>query len=339
MAKTRIITNKHAPALAAILWTPDCYETIRRTIAALRAQTVCEKIELVLLGPSPGSLEGDPSDIEGFAACRRVVLDGIGKSSIIRAAGVRAATAPIVAFMQDHAFPIPGWAEALLTRYEGPWSGVSFVFENDNPDTATSWANFLMQYGAWTTPLPKGPVRHIGGHMASYRREVLMAYGDALPRKLETSIAMHWEMIGQGHRFTTAPGAVVYHQNHSRFLPSLELRFQTGRLFAANRVRSWSFLRRLAYAAATPLIPPLRLYRVLRDALRTGQTRLLPRLAVVSLVLLLWDAAGQAVGALAGSGKAMEWITGIEWHRHRFMVEGEVSAFLKTSVHDGVESR
>lgn len=129
-----------------------------------------------------------------------MVLDGIGKSSIIRAAGVRAATAPIVAFMQDHAFPVPGWAEALLSRYEGPWSGVSFVFENDNPGTATSWANFLMQYGPWTTPLPKGPVTHIGGHMASYRREVLMAYGDALPRKLGTSIAMHWEMIGQGHR-------------------------------------------------------------------------------------------------------------------------------------------
>lgn len=337
MAETQ--PPKKSPALAAILWTPDCYETIRATVASLRAQTVCNKIELVLLGPTAESLEGEPSEFEGFAAHHRVVLGPFTKSSIVRAEGVKAASAPIVAFMQDHAFPVAGWAEALLACYEGPWSGVSFVFANDNPATATSWSNFLLQYGAWADPPPQEEPTHIGGHMSSYRRDVLLAYGDDLPRKLETSVAMHWELIEQGHRLAIAPGALVYHQNHSRFLPSLELRFQTGRLFAANRTASWSLLRRLAYAAATPLIPPLRLSRLLRAAIRVGLVRRLPRLALVSTVLLIWDGVGQAVGALAGSGNAMAWITSIEWHRHRFMVDGEVSAFLKTPVHVSEDTR
>ena len=317
------------PALSAILWTPDRYETIRKTIASLRAQTVCEQIELVLLGPTEASLEGPSADLEGFAACRKVVLGSLEKSSVIRAEGARAASAAIVAFRQDHAVPVRGWAEALLKTYEGPWSGVSFAIANDNPDTATSWANFLLQYGAWADPPPPGPPTHIGGHMASYRRDVLMAYGDALPRKLETSVAMHWELIRQGHRFAISPEAVVYHQNHSRFWPSLELRFQTGRLFAANRTRSWPALKRVAYAAAAPLIPPLRLYRLMRDAVRVGLAKRSLTLAPVSAVLLIWDGVGQAVGALAGHGGAMEWITGIEYHRNRFMVECEVSEFSR----------
>ena len=318
------------PALSAVLWTPDCYDTIRKTIASLRAQTIHERIELILFGPSEESMTGPKTDLEGFACHQRIVLRSFEKSSVIRAEGVRAARAPIVAFMQDHAFPVAGWAEALLRCYEGPWAGAGFVFANDNPNTATSWVNFLLQYGEWADPPPGGTPTHIGGHMASYRRDVLMAYGEELPRKLETSVAMHWELIEQGHLFAIAPGALVYHQNHSRFWPSLELRFQTGRLFAANRSAKWSVTRRVAYALAAPLIPPLRLSRLLRAAVRVGQARRLPQLVLIGTVLLIFDGAGQAVGALAGHGGAMEWITKIEYHRHRFMVEGEFSEFSKT---------
>jgi len=319
-----------SPAVAAILWTPDNYGTIRKTVRALRAQTVQDKVELILLGPSPESLAVEDAEVEGFASHQLIVLDSLANSTTVRTAGVRAATAPIVAFMQDHAFPVPGWAEALLECYRGPYAGVGFVFANDNPKTATSWCNFLLQYGDWVEPLPPGKTKHIGGHMASYRREVLLEYGDGLPRKLETSVAMHWQMRRRGLRFAIAPGAVVFHQNHSRLGPSVPLRFQTGRLFAANRTASWSLTRRLLYAAASPLIPLVRLSRVVRAALRIGRPGLLPRLVPVSVLLLVCDGMGQAWGSLAGRGKAMEWVTGVEWHRHRFMVDGELSAFSGT---------
>jgi hypothetical protein len=319
--------NPANTAVAAVLWTPDRYDTIRRTVAALRAQTALDKIELILLGPTPESLAVDESDIEGFASFKTIVLDSLAKSSTVRAIGTRTATAPIVAFMQDHAFPVPGWAQALLDCYKGPWSGVGFVFANDNPNTATSWCNFLLQYGDWVDPLPPGEPEYIGGHMASYRRKVLLEYGDDLARKLETSVAMHWEMKKRGHRFAVASGAVIYHQNHSRFLPSVSLRFQTGRLFAANRTASWPLHRRLLYAMASPLIPLVRICRIMRAAIRIRLIRILPRLIPVSTILLICDGLGQAWGSLTGCGGAMEWITKIEWQRHRFMRDNELSAF------------
>ena len=77
--------------------------------------------------------------------------------------------------------------------------------------------------------------------MASYRRDVLLEYGDELARKFETSVD---DALGDApgrspirHR---AGCLSIFHQNHSRLLPSIPLRFQTGRLFAANRTASWS---------------------------------------------------------------------------------------------------
>jgi hypothetical protein len=316
------------PRLTAALWTPDTYATVRKTVLALKAQTVQHQIELLLLGPSRAALEPVASDLEGFASHQLIELDSMAKSSQIRAEEIRRASAPIVAFLQDHAFPVRGWAEALLACYEsGPWSGVGFVLANDNPRTVVSWCHFLLHYGNWVEPLPPGEPKFIGDHLASYRRDALLDYGSALDDKMESPIAMHLEMQERGHRFAVAPGAVVFHQNYSRFTPSMTLRFQSGRLFAAKRTASWSRSRRLLYALASPLIPVVRLVRLVRTTLRIGRAGLLPRLVPLSLPLLICDGAGQAVGSLAGAGGAMEWITSVEAHRHRFMRESDPSAF------------
>jgi len=309
--------------LSAILWTPDCYDTIRRTVEALGRQTIPDRIELILLGPTSDALTGATSDMAGFGAHQRLVVGPITKSSDVRAAGIRAAWAPVVAFMQDHCFPEPGWAEALITRHQGPWAGVGFVFTNDNPNTATSWVNFLLQYGEWADPPPPGPPRHIGGHNGSYKRDVLLSYGDQLPHLLEHSSTMQWDLMSRGHRFTVEPEAKASHQNHSLFWPSVKLRLYTGRLFAARRAASWPVWRRLAYALAWPALAVVRFGRVMRAAVRVGEQRRLFQLVPVSAVLVVCDGVGQAVGYLAGSGNAMEFITGQEYHRHRFMLQDE----------------
>ena len=51
-----------------------------------------------------------------------------------RAAGVRAASAPIVFIGETHSYPQPGWAEALLTAFEGPWAAVVPAIGNANPN-------------------------------------------------------------------------------------------------------------------------------------------------------------------------------------------------------------
>ena len=69
------------PALSAILWTPDTYWTLRRTVSALREQTVRDRIEVILVGPSSSALDGAASDLDEFAAYQLVVADAFTKAA------------------------------------------------------------------------------------------------------------------------------------------------------------------------------------------------------------------------------------------------------------------
>ncbi len=313
------------PDMSVILITPDSFETLRRTVGALRRQTVRERIELVIVGPLADRLAIVESDLEGFAGRHIVEIGEMTSSSVARAAGIRAATAPVVALTEDHCFPAPDWAEALLARHREPWAGVGPAFQNANPSNATSWANFLIEYGEFAAPAVFGERRHIPGHNSSYKRETLLTYGDALSDRLEAESPMQWDLQSKGHLFCLEPEARTFHLNYERFGPSCELRFHGGRLFAANRARNWSLGRRAFYALASPLIPLVRMARVVQQARRIHPRPGLLRLLPVVGVLLVLDALGEMAGYATGSGRAMQSLSADEFHRERFLLKREAS--------------
>lgn len=98
------------------------------------------------------------ASVTRLAVCHTTAINysqssrGIGhmrSTARARAAGVRAATAPVVALAEDHAFPAPGWAEAFIERHGEGWAAVGPVISNANPRSATSWANLLIEYAPW----------------------------------------------------------------------------------------------------------------------------------------------------------------------------------------------
>jgi hypothetical protein len=306
------------PDVSVILITPDNFETLRRTVGALRRQTVRGRLELVIVGPSIDRLAVVESDLDCFF-CRRIVEIGeMTSSSVARAAGIRAAAAPVVAFTEDHSFPAPDWAEALIARHREPWAGVGPALQNANPATVMSWANFLVEYGEFVAPTACGERRHIPGHNSSYKREVLLTYGEALSDRLEAESPMQWDLQSKGHRFCLEPEARTFHLNYEQFGPSCELRFRGGRLFAANRARDWSLGRRAVYALAFPLIPLVRMARVVQHARRIHPRHGLLRLLPVVGVLLVLDGLGEMAGYAMGSGRAMHELSAGEFHRERF---------------------
>ena len=84
-------------------------ENLRGLLAALKAQTVASELEIVLVGPEPHRLFQD-SELADFAGFQRLRGTVIPSSSEARTTGVKAARAPVVAFVEDHCFPLPGWA-------------------------------------------------------------------------------------------------------------------------------------------------------------------------------------------------------------------------------------
>ncbi|MCA1631224.1 MAG: hypothetical protein LC774_12960 [Acidobacteria bacterium] len=92
-----------APAMSVVVITPDRFETVRKTVRHLRAQTVCDRIELVIAAPAVSSLALDESALRDFSACKVIEVGPMTSTARARAAGVREARAPIVAIVEDHA--------------------------------------------------------------------------------------------------------------------------------------------------------------------------------------------------------------------------------------------
>jgi hypothetical protein len=137
------------PEMSVIILTPDGYAAIRRLMAHLCAQTARDRLELVLVAPQLDALQADEGELAGFAAVRLVEADVLRSSAEARAAGVRAATAPIVVFTEDHSLPEPAWAESLIRAHGEAWAVVGPAVINANPRGAVSWANLLIEYIEW----------------------------------------------------------------------------------------------------------------------------------------------------------------------------------------------
>jgi hypothetical protein len=70
---------------------------------------------------------------------------------------------------------------------------------------------------------------------------------------------------------------------------------------AAQRCRRWPVQKRLAYGAGAPLVPGVRLARLVRDAVRRGFDP--PWVALPLIVVgLVASAAGELVGYVVGPG-------------------------------------
>ncbi len=308
------------PALSAILITPDSFESIRKVVRHLTKQEVCNQIELILVAPSRERLNLNPDDVTAFHSFQVVevgVLDATPKG---RAAGVRAAKAPVVVFVEDHVFPCHGWATALIEAHRQPWAAVGPTLKNANPQTITSWVNFLIEYSEWFNIPTARPVSHLPGHNCSYKREVLLDYGDQLERFLDAESILHWDLHRRGFQLYLEPKAQILHLNFAVVGASLPLRFYGGRLFAAARTKTMSPLHRGLYFVLSPLIPLVRFLKICRFLKDSGNLNQFSIRVFPAMAMLLWvDGFGEMIGYGFGPGQANPILADLEFNRHRFM--------------------
>jgi Glycosyl transferase family 2 len=310
-----MMQEHRAPAMSVVLAT-DVYATIRTTIRHLRAQTIKEQLEIILVAPSAAQLGLVETELRGFLRYRVVEVPGMKVLPWGRAVGTRHATAAVVAFLESHSYPQPGWAEALVEAHRSPSAAVGPVLDNANPGSMISWAGFLLDYGHWIDPAPPGVIDDLPGHNSSYKRAVLLSYGPRLEAMLEMETILHWDLRAKGHQLYLEPRAKTRHLNVS--LPSswLPERFFAARWFGGARARHKPAVWRLFYTAAAPLIPLVRLRRILGYIRRSGRYReLVPRVLPVLLLSLIVSALGEMVGYACGIGNVIPRVS--EWELHK----------------------
>jgi hypothetical protein len=321
------------PTLSAILVTLDDWTNMRNTLQALRRQTIREQIELVLLGPSPNSLAAPDSELAGFAAIRKASEPAIRTLGEAYAIGVRAATAPLVVFTEDHCYPEASWAESFVRRHRsGRWAGVGPTVINANPASAASWGQFIIEYGPYSEAGTPGACRQIPGHNSCYRRDELLKYGPALAEWLECETLMQWDLADHGLGLYLDKEVRTHHWNCSRLWPTLSFSWYFSREFAAYRVRGLARSERAKMALLWPLIPVVRFKRLWPFVTALLGYKGAMKVAPAFMMNLFVSGAAEGLGYLTGKVGAPQACLNREFHRERFLRRGERLAVRESSV-------
>ena len=306
-------------AISVVLVSPGGPRLLRRTVQALAAQTVADRIELVLITPDPGAAEALPPLLAPFHG---VVSRAVGPIADVDHAVGRAlplASAPVIAAIEDHAFPDADWAETILEAYERTDAvAVGSAMMNANPRAMLSWSNMLLAYGQWTEATPEGPIGWVSHHNGTFRRSALEAFDpDEYWQWFTREGTIMKRLSAEGGTFHFAPGARVWHINPSNIRSTAQLRIDAGRLYAASRAadEGWGLPKRVFYAALGPVIPFLRYARMRRELFGVRPEVTEARHGPALLVGLVFDAMGQMAGFLAGPGGARDRLATFEMDR------------------------
>jgi len=301
------------------------------TLDHLRSQTVFALLELIIVTRSRKELNLAPSNLEGFSNYKILEIGKFESEGAAKAAGVMAASAPLVAFTEDHSYPEPLWAEALINAHsKGNFAVVGPVVLNANPHSSISWGTFLVLYSPWMAAQPQKEVKHLPGNHSCYKRELLLKYSSRLSEMLEAESLLQWDLFAQGYHLYQEPMAKVYHLNYSSLGPILSEYYLYSRIFAANRTHGWNGIRKMIYTLGSPLLPMIRLRRVLRDANRARLPKSVILRALGPLFLTLCaGSVGELSGYAFGAGKAYKDLLGVMGKHHLFYAPRDLEAVSK----------
>lgn len=307
------------PEMSVILAVGERRDRAVRALATVLAQSAVDRLEILLLDCAPG----DPPPLPGseHPAVRTLRLPPDVLFSTAKANAVRIASAPVVAFLEEHCRALPGWAEALIEAHRGPWAGVGAEVHMANPGVPISHLVAVINYHPWLPPARRAEHDMLPGHNSSFKRDLLLAYGNELEDLLRAEIVLHGRLCRDGHRLLLEPAARFAHLNETTLGSIARGRFLWNRCYGPSRARNfgWSAGRRLFYIAATPLIPVYALAKILRTLSRTRPEllRTVLRWLPHFLAAHLATAAGQAVGLLFGRGAAEAHFTLFELNEPR----------------------
>jgi hypothetical protein len=183
---------------------------------------------------------------------------------------------------------------------------------------------FFIQYAPWIKPTPGGVLPDIAGHNSSYKRDILLEYGSDLEKMLDFEYTLHQDLQRRGHQLFVETRAETFHVFMTDDSTCVEENYTIGRLLAATRARFQPGWKNIIYCLTTPLVPPLRTWRIVRQIYSLGwQRQLIPGILPWLIWFLIVEAWGEFMGYLFGIGYAQKRTLDFDFHRQRFVSDVE----------------
>jgi hypothetical protein len=289
-----------APCLSLILTATGGLGGALACLATVARQARDREIEILLAYSSDRDApEGLVADCPGVVLIRlpaAATLPQLLGTAIARAQG------EIIAITDATCAVGEGWVPAILRAHEAPHPIVGGAVEPDGLKNRVDWAAYFCDYGQFMLPLVEGVVREVPGNNLSIKRAMLTKGRAFVEREFWKT---YWcrEMQAEGVSLHADPAIVVSYRKSFGLRRYLVHRFQNGRCFAGMRNAQLGALKRVAYAAGSPLLPILLALRVLRVVLPNGRHRrpFFLSLPLIALAVVSW-ALGECCGYLLGPG-------------------------------------
>jgi hypothetical protein len=163
------------PRLSVVIVVFAGGDAIRHALSALQSQAEAASVEIIV------AAEPDAAMPHAGGPRVRVVHGPPGAHPAqLRALGVAAASAPIVACIEDHCRPRSDWVAAVLAAHaRSPDAAViGGAIDKATPDRAIAWAAYLLEYGRYMPPVAGGPAAFLSDCNVSYKRAALADIAD-----------------------------------------------------------------------------------------------------------------------------------------------------------------
>lgn len=219
--------------------------------------------------------------------------------------GLDQARGTLVAFTTAGFVPAPDWVARIVDAFSGgDLAGIGGVIDppEETLTPGASWAVYFARYSLFLPMRETGasPRAHLPGENAAYRRADLDRYGELLRGGFWETL-LQARLADDGRPLLYDP-ALRVRFGGARHLP-WRARLQHGRHYGRTRSLS-SRGRRAVYAAASPFLAPLLLWRIFRRVpapMRIQFVRALPGLYVLIGAWSIGEAAGYVSGLQAST--------------------------------------
>jgi hypothetical protein len=228
--------SEAAPPLLSVVLVMDAQrERGEAALRSLLAQALGERMEILLLdfaADRPAPAGGDHPSV------RRIPMKRGASYGTTLAAGVEAARAPVVAFVEEHVRVLPGWAEAIIEAHRGPWAAVCGEVHPGDITGAVAQRIELVSRHHWSPPAQRGEHAILRWQNVAYKRAALLGFGDRLPLLLQSEATLFRLLRQQGHALYVEPAAKMVHAHEEEWGAFLRGSFLSHWVSAASAVEA-----------------------------------------------------------------------------------------------------
>lgn len=251
-----------SPELSIIIASYNARGTIEMCLDSLRLQESSRTFETILVD---SSTDGTADLVrQRYPEVRLITSSSRLFCGSARNVGLKAAQAPIIAFLDADCFVERGWVDAVLAAQNPPHYLVSGVVLNGTPNRPVAWAYYFCEFSHWLPGGATRETREAAGCCLSFQREAYEAYGPFIQETYSSDTAFQWRTWQDGHKVHLDPAIRVFHRTLYTVWEYLSHVVFHRRCYARVKLKETGLgmAGRLAHVMLTPALPFLLLMAI-----------------------------------------------------------------------------